>query len=262
VDKVFAKGLNVLEMLVASDEPRRLTDLADDLGLAKSNIHRILKTLVHRGYVRQDPTSGRYECTLKLWQLGVTLGNRIQIKPVAHPHLLILADETTETVHLSVLEGFEVIYIDKIDSPHPVRAYSVIGGHAPAHCVATGKALLAFSPAASQSHGRLEKFTNRTITDFQELQEELSKVREQGYAINRGEWRETVCGLAAPVFDASQKVCAAIGISGPHNRLTLARMRDLAPNVLKAAAAISSILGYKGGLTTKSPTRKTTSKPT
>lgn len=251
-------------MLVASDEPRRLTDLAEDLELAKSNIHRILQTLVHRGYVRQEPTSGRYECTLKLWELGVILGNRIQIKPVAHPHLLILANETTETAHLSVLERFEVIYIDKIDSPHPVRAYSVIGGRAPAHCVATGKALLAFSPAAnSQSHGRLEKLTNRTITDPQKLQVELSKIREQGYAINRGEWRETVCGLAAPVFDASQNVCAAIGISGPHNRLTLARMRDLVPNVLKAAAAISSRLGYTGGLTTrKSPTRKTTSKST
>ncbi len=111
-----------------------------------------------------------------------------------------LADKTGETVHLSVFIENVVVYIDKIDSPQPVRAYSQIGKSAPAYCVATGKVLLAF-----QSEGviarvceSLEQHTSRTITDPEELQRELARIRQLGYAINRGEWREGSAAWALP----------------------------------------------------------------
>lgn len=241
----LVKGLDMLETLASSNEARGVTDLARQLGLMKSNVHRLLRTLAARGYVRQDPESGRYACTLKLWELGSHLAESMDVVAVARPQLAELARLTDETIHLSVLDNGEVIYIDKIDSPQPVRAYSRIGGRAPAYCVATGKALLAHADAATLDAlgGQLEAYTPRTITDRPALERELRRVRDSGYAINRGEWRDTVGGVAAALFDSRRRAVAAIGISGPLERLGLARMREFAPHVVAAARAISLALG-------------------
>jgi DNA-binding IclR family transcriptional regulator len=168
------------------------------------------------------------------------------VRGVATSHLESLASRTSETVHLSVLDETEVLYIDKIDSPQPVRAYSRLGGRAPAYCVATGKALLAYAPdsVVDKLDGKLERHTPRTITKFDELKRELARVREQGYALNRGEWRESVCGLAAPIFSANGRTVAAVGISGPLERLTPGVLRDFAPLVLDSGRAISRDLGF------------------
>lgn len=246
MDKVFLKGLTVLETLAASEAPRGITDLANDLNLTKSNVHRLLQALVHRGYAEKDESSGRYQCTMRLWQLGSSLASRIEVRPVARPYMAKLVKQTQEAAHLSILDGTRILYIDKIDSPQPIGAHSTVGGHAPPHCVATGKAMLAClsDSEVRQRLASLPKFTSRTITDMGELLRELEKVRQQRYAINRGEWRETVCGTASPIFDASGQACAAIGISGPATRLTLGRLNELASFVVKAANSVSLALGY------------------
>ena len=248
MNNTFVKGLAVLEVLALADRPRGVTGIADELGLAKSQVHRLLQTLIERGYVRQDPDSGRYACTLKLWEYGALVADRVDVRHVATAHLKALADRTSETVHMSVLEGTEALYIEKIDSPKPVRAYSRIGGRAPAYCVATGKALLAYAPQSVLTlfEGKLERHTPRTIVTFEELKRELARVREQGYALNRGEWRETVCGVGVPIFGADKKALAAVGISGPLERLTPGVLRDFAPLVMDTGRAISRELGFSG----------------
>ena len=127
MDKVFLKGLTVLETLAASEVPRGITDLANDLDLTKSNVHRLVQALVHRGYAEKDPLSGRYQCTMRLWQLGSFLANRIEVRPIARPYLGRLVKQTQESAHLSIFDGTRILYIDKIDSPQPVGAYSTIG---------------------------------------------------------------------------------------------------------------------------------------
>jgi len=248
MEKTFVKGLNLLETLVLSDEPRGVTDLGQDLGLTKSNVHRLLQTLVAKGYVAQEPGSDKYGCTLKLWELGSLVADRVELPKISRPYMEGLASATQETIHLSILDGSEVLYIDKIDSPQPVRAYSRVGGRAPAYCVATGKVLLAYiaKERLAAIFPELIKFTPRTVASLDELEADLKKVREQGYAINRGEWRDSVCGVAAPVFNAPKKVCAAIGISGPIDRLTPGVIRDVAPAVMDAAQKISRALGFTG----------------
>lgn len=243
------KGLAVLEALATSVEPRGVTDLAKQLGFAKSDVHRLLQALADRRYVRKAGENARYECTLKVWELGALVAERLDLRRVARHYVEDLAHRTSETVHLSVLDGAEVLYVDKIDSPHPVRAYSRIGGRAPGYCVATGKALLAHAPDAVLDRivETLKRYTPRTITDADALRKELRRVRELGYAVNRGEWRESVCGLAAPIFDLSGDAVAAIGISGPIERLSLSRLRELAPLVMTGARAISRALGFSGG---------------
>ena len=248
VDKTLLKGLEVLEALARSEGSRGVSELARELGLTKSNVHRTLQTLCSAGYVRKNEDPAEYECTMKVPRLAAAILGRLDIKRVAQPFMQVLAATTLETVHLSVLDGLDVFYVHKIDSPHPVRAYSEISGRAPAYCVATGKALLAFEEGDPvQRFGRLAAHTSRTLTTHDALRQELAQVREQGFAVNRGEWRESVGGLAAPIFEASGRVVAAIGISGPNERLRSARIKAFTPDVLRAARRISEALGHHQG---------------
>jgi IclR family transcriptional regulator, KDG regulon repressor len=243
LDKTLLKGLAMLETLARSGRARSLTDLAQEQGIVRSNAHRTLQTLASAGYVHQDE-AGRYLCTLKLFELGRAVYSRIDVAQAAEPAIRALADKSRETVHLSVLDELDVIYIQKVDSPQPVRAYSSIGGRSPAYCVATGKALLA-QKDPSYLHAfadRLVPHTPHTITDVDALLRELDEARRQGFAINRGELRESVCGLAAPIFDATGTAVAAIGISGPVERLR-AVLTGFAPDVREAAATVSRALG-------------------
>lgn len=245
MDKTLLKGLEVLEALAMSEKPRGVSELAREMGLTRSNVHRTLRTLCAAGYARQDG-AGDYECTLKLFQLAGSVLARVDVKRAAEPFMHSLAAKTLETVHLSVLEDTDVIYLHKIDSPQPVRAYSTIAGRAPAYCVATGKALLAFQDEGylERFDGKLRAFTPRTLAQPAALRQELAQVRQQGYAVNRGEWRESVCGLAAPIFDASRRPLAALGISGPTERLKPAQLKAFTPDVVQAARSISEALGY------------------
>ncbi|WP_244483658.1 IclR family transcriptional regulator [Methylobacterium sp. Leaf91] len=244
MDSTLLKGLTVLEHLAASEAPRGVSELARALDLTKSNVHRTLQTLVAAGYVRATP-GGAYECTLKLFELASSVLARVDVRQVAERFMRSLADQTQETIHLSLLDRAEVIYLHKIESPHPVRAYSSIGGRAPAYCVASGKALLAYQEEAlAHLTDPLPTYTPRTITSLDMLRRELEQVRVQGFAINRGEWREGVCGLAAIVHDAMRKPIASIGISGPSDRLDPAALRRFSDVVVDAARGLSRALGY------------------
>jgi DNA-binding IclR family transcriptional regulator len=166
--------------------------------------------------------------TLKQFELAGSILGRIDVKRAAEPFMEALAEKALETVHLSVLDDRDVIYLHKIDSTQPVRAYTNIGGRAPAYCVATGKALLAFQSEGylGRFAGKLKAFTPRTLTTPAALRQEIEQIRQQGYAINRGEWRESVWGLAAQIFDATRRPLSALGISGPAERLKPARRKD------------------------------------
>lgn len=246
MDTTLLKGLNVLEALATSHSPRGVSDLARALGLTKSNVHRTLQTLVAAGYAKPAALPGHYECTLKLFEIASAIIARVDVRQAADPFMQQLAKLTKETIHLSVLDGIEVIYLNKIESPHPVRAYSVIGGRAPAHCVASGKALLAWQGDAvlQQLPGHLPAHTPQSIDSRDAVIEELSRIRRTGFAVNRGEWRESVGGVAAVVFDAARKPVAAIGISGPVERLRPATTRKYGQLVTEAALGLSRALGY------------------
>lgn len=249
MDSTFLKGLSVLEALAKSAEPCGVSDISRQLGLTKSNVHRSLQTLVAGGYVRNRGGAGRYELTLKLWELGVRVIGKLDVKKIAMEYMAHLAQVSGETVHLSILENEEVVYLEKVDSPQPVRAYSEVGGRAPAYCVATGKAMLAYAPAEliDAIALRLSPFTKHTIDSPAELKAELERVRNTGYAINKGEWREGVWGIAAPIRDAHDVVFAAIGISGPADRFKPSTVKRLAPLVAGVAKQISARLGATSG---------------
>lgn len=246
MDKTFVKGLKLLELLVASDKPRGVTSLARDVNLTKSNVHRLLSTLVGLGYARQVEQNGDYELTPKLWAMGVQVGSRIDIVKSARPAMEALAHETGETVHLSVLDGMEVLYLDKIESRQPIAAYTQVGGRAPAWCVATGKAMLAnLLSDVDGLRPLLKPFTPHSIIDTGVLAREFAEIRQVGWAMNRGEWRDGVHGLAAPIRDAKGQTMASIGISGPGTRFKARQIKNWAQLVLDAAARTSASVGYR-----------------
>lgn len=246
METTVVKGLKMLEALAANEGPCALTDMAKLCGVTKSNAHRLLKTLEECRYVRQDPKTRAYEPTLRLWELGTRVFNRLNLRVVAAPHLQRLAQATKESVHLSMFERGEVIYLDKVDSVHAVRAYIGIGDRAPAYCTATGKAILAFLPADAIERvcENLKRFTPNTMSDSRKLKAELARIRERGYSVTCGEWRPGVLGIAAPIKSPSGAVVAGVGIAGPEERMRQTDLAEQAASVLRAAERISKELGF------------------
>lgn len=247
MDKAFVKGLRLIEALALSDEPRGVTDLAAELGLTKSNVHRLLATLIAQGYVRQVPPQSRYALTTRIWELGSHVIRRMDLTQIARPAMSRLAEQTGETVHLSVLDGSDVVYLDKIESAHHIRAHTSVGARAPAYTVATGKAMLAQMPDdyLDRFEGQMVRYTDTTRTTLAELREDIRLAREQGYAVvPEGEWREGIAACACAILNRSGELAGAIGMSGPDSRIKRKQLRDIAPQVLEAAHAISAALGY------------------
>jgi IclR family KDG regulon transcriptional repressor len=247
MDKALVKGLRILEHLARADRPQGVTDVAVALGLSKSSVHRPLTTLLRLGYVDQELDSGRYVASLKLWEVGSSVLARLDLKRVAAGPMAELAAATGETVHLSILDGRDVVHIDKIECDHPIRAYSRVGGRVPAHCIATGKAMLAFQPESliEAVAANLTPATSETVVDRPRLLVELAQIRRNGIAISRGGWEPGVDGIAAPIRDLTGSVVAGVGISGPAIRLRSRQCARHAPLVADAAARISRALGFR-----------------
>ncbi len=239
------KGLMMLELLSSEDGPMGVTALARQMDMPKSGVHRLLQVLRAAGWVRQT-AAGEYECTLKLWELGQRVANRVDLRGAAAAAMRELATQTRETILLSILDGVEVLYLDVIDSPQPVRAHTKPGDRVPAFCMATGKAMLAYAPASVLDRvvDSLKVFTPLTITTRDQLEKELEQVRHKGVAYNRGEWGGGVRGIAAPIFDGHGACIAAISVGAPGERMTEAVKRSVSPLVLNAARSISRELGY------------------
>lgn len=248
MDATLAKGLMVLDWLVRQQRPCRVSEVAQALSLARSNAHRTLQTLVECGWAQQDAATSAYRPSLRLFELGAMVDSVADLRVLMRPHLAALSAATGETIHLAVLDGGEIVYLDKFDSPLPVAAYSRVGGRAPAGCVASGKALLSAldedDAALHQRLGALAAHTPHSLVDPAALRRDLRLTRERGYAENREEWRVGVCGLGAPVFNARAEPVAAIGISVPSIRFTRPRARALAQQLVHTAAAASATLGF------------------
>jgi DNA-binding IclR family transcriptional regulator len=248
MEQTVVKAMAVLEALVHAEHPQRLTDLAHELTLTKPNVYRLLGTLAHLGYVQQDGDTGLYRPTLKVYELGSLLVGRVDLVTVARPVLHRLSEQARESTQLAVFDGGYVVYVDKVDSPQPIKAITTIGSRVPASCVSTGKALLAWLPAEAtrESIALVKRFTPATKVTRRALERDFEDARRLGYAVNRGEWRADVGGIAAPVRDRLGKVVASLGVWGAEPDLLGTRREELAGFVLAAANEVSGSLGYLG----------------
>jgi IclR family transcriptional regulator, KDG regulon repressor len=240
VDKTVVKAFKTLELLVQAGKPLGVTELSGKTGLQKSNVHRLLSTMTGLGYVRKIE-GGAYEPTLRIWEIGQHIHTGMSLVRLARPHLRRLVERTGETAHLAIFDQTEIVYLDKVESPNPVRAYTAVGDRAPAYCTASGKALLAYQDEAAIAAvaQTMTQRTPSTITELGALQKEMDAVRRRGFATNVGEFQPNVAGIAAPVRNAHGEVLAAIGIAGPLDRLRPRKIKALAPVVIDLANQIS-----------------------
>ena len=246
METTVVKGLKVLEALAVSHGPRSLTDLASQCGMSKSNAHRLLRTLEECGYVRRAADERRYEATLRLWELGIRISGRLDLRAVASAHLRELAARTQETAHLSVFDGVEALYIDKADGTHAVRTYVNIGDRAPAYCSTSGKAMLAYQPEETvrKVAANLKRFTEHTVTSLSKLRADLEEIRKQGYSVTCGEWRPGVLGFATAIRSPSGNVVGAIGVAGPEERMRQGNVEATIAAVVEAGRRIERDLGF------------------
>jgi DNA-binding IclR family transcriptional regulator len=178
---------------------------------------------------------------MKVWQLGQSVVENLNLRGITKPHLINLAQQTGETVYLAVRDGLSVIYIDKIDSTKPIRSFTPKGGSAPLHCVATGKVLLAadYDTLRDSIRERLTKFTSETITSIRKLDADMQATRDRGYSIDNGEYRERIHSFASPIYLPNGKAIAALGVSAPDVNFEDGRAEAVCQIVKQAADAVS-----------------------
>jgi len=247
--KVLDKSLSILETMLRQGSAMSMTEISEKLGLYPSTTHRILDTLKHWGYVEQEPNNQRYQLGLKVIELGMAKLHQMDLAREATPYLKELVNQCNETVHLGVMEEGEVLYLAKEESSQTIRMISYVGKRAPLYCTALGKVLLAYLPEGERkkilSRRELPRLTEKTITDKRELEKELSKVREQGFALDREENEKDVRCVAAPIRNYQGKVIAAISISSPAFRIDVNKQNNLKDALLENSKRISERLGYK-----------------
>jgi DNA-binding IclR family transcriptional regulator len=242
-------ALAVLESFTAERPEIGVTELAQTLGLGKSTVHRLLTSLASRGYVRKNPDTERYCLGFKAFEVGSQVAARGATREIAAPFLRALMQATKETVHLGVLDEWEVVYIDKIETDHPLQMYSRIGRRAPLHCTALGKSLAAWEAEDWLDRflrQRLRAYTPSTLVQPADVRRELQKIRAARYATDVEEFSVGLRCVAAPLFDQSRRVVASMGIAGPAVRLSTDRLPRLASLVRESAAAVSRALGGEG----------------
>jgi IclR family transcriptional regulator, KDG regulon repressor len=247
--QTLARGLKLLDVIADGNEGVPVRDLAAAMGLPRSIVQRLLYTLEAEGFLQRHPSQVGYRLALKLWRLGCQSIRGVNVRDVARPHLEELARRTNEMVKLAILNGRDVVYIDGIDSSQSIRAFVPIGGSAPAHSSATGKAILAFLPqeTLASAGSPTERFTAQTVIGDDAFAKELQQIKQRGYAINRGEWEAEIGGVAAPVFDADGRVVASIGVIMPLSRFPTGKATQLGAWISAAAAEISHQLGHRAG---------------
>jgi DNA-binding IclR family transcriptional regulator len=247
--RTVVHALELLRAFDVEEEWLGVRELGRMLDLNSASVHNLLSTLAVGGFVEQNADTRKYRLGLGIIKLaGVKLA-QLDIVGVASPLMKQLTEVTGETTALSVLYGDELLYLAKVESAKPVRVASRIGGSAPIHCSANGKALLAYRPSAEIDRllaKPLHRFTAATVIDPAKVKAELKQVRGQGYAVDFGGYIEDVHAVAAPVRDQQDGVIASLGVVAPASRLQRSKVAAYATRATETADMISLRLGWSG----------------
>lgn len=247
--QVIDRALDVLELLATEKNGLGVTEVGKRLGLHKSTVHRIISTMAERGYIEKASGGGSYKIGLKLVELSSVHLSNVELKTEARPYLWELTSKMNLTSHLAILDGADAIYIEKVDVVSNIRLYSQIGRRIPVYCSALGKSLLSgLSDSELEdiiSKCNLKKLTGNTITDREELVNQIKRVRVIGWSVDDEEHDEGIRCIAAPVLDYRGKVIAAVSISGPSSAVSRERDLEVGELVAGIALKISNRLGYK-----------------
>lgn len=231
------RAFDLLETLLRRGGALGLSQLAAEIGLPPPTIHRLVRTLVQLGYVRQDP-SRRYVLGPRLIPLGEGASSALGVWAV--PHLSTLVEETGESANLAMLDGDHIVYLAQAPSRHAMRMFTEVGRRALPHCTAVGKAVLAhLSPPEVDALLRrtgMPRYTSSTLTNPAAFGAQLRQVAERGYAMDEGEQEPGVRCVAVPLLGAPSRL--AVSVSGPATRMSEATVARAVPALQAAASAL------------------------
>lgn len=241
------RGLRVLKIFAGHETGLSAKKVGVLSGLPVSTVHRLLMNLQSAHFLTTD-SSGIYHLGLSCIVLGQSAHAQMDLRRVSFPFLEELNHRTRETVHLTVRQGLSAVYVEKLDSPEPLRIHSRIGASVPLHCTAVGKVLLAHLPGPELDKilGQLDlrRFTENTLGSLQQLQTELSRVQRDGFACDLEEHELHIRCVAAPIWDHRGACNASLSLTGPLVRMPTARIREVAPLIREIGMRISRELGY------------------
>ncbi len=245
---VLAHVCAILDCFTIDRPEIGVREVARMTGLTTSTTGRLMTAMKDRGMLSQNPNSRGYTLGMRLltWT-GVYLTS-MDIRTVAQPFMAELQQSTQETISLYVLDGFDRVCVERLESPQNVRIIARLGRRLPLYAGSAGKVMMAYLPEEKVKEiieaSCLAPFTARTITDPSVLMQELEKIRQRGYAVSHGEWIQDASGIAAPVFGPSKDVIGALTISGPTQRFTRDTIEKYAREVVASAHEISKQMGY------------------
>ncbi|MGD9529122.1 IclR family transcriptional regulator [Pseudonocardia sp.] len=237
----------VLKAFLTREESIGVSELARRLGLGKSAVHRLLTTLLAEGLVEQDPRTGGYRLGIVMFELGEAVKVHLDLHAAAGPVLAQLREQTGESSQVGVLDGDEVVYVDRLESAHTLRLFTETGRRVPAHCTSSGKVLLAHCSEAARERvlaRPLPALTPHTITDPDALRAELAAIRVRGWAEAVNEREIGVASIASPIRDVRGDVVAALSIGAPVARFGAVPRRRIARALVEAGEAVSRRLGW------------------
>lgn len=246
------RAVQVLEILAGSHTGFSLADLSRQTGIPKSSLFRILLTLEKASIVHLDRARNIYNLGMKLIDWGNRALDKIDLKTITHPHLVRMAQETRESYYVAILDDYEVIVIDRADTPEIWSMVARLGQRSPVHATASGQILVAEAPEEVVNtiiaRKGLKRFTPRTLTSVARLKDRLKEVRRTGFTIADAEYKPDLCVIAVPIRDHHGKIQAALmtALQSERMRRNRALSGDIVEVLKRESAVISRELGYQG----------------
>lgn len=238
----------ILDSFTIEQSQLGVREVSRRTGLSPSTAGRVMLALKDAGLLQQDAPTRAYSLGPKVLAWAEVYSSSFDIRLLALPAMRELHSSTQETISLYILDGNDRVCIERMESPHSVRIVSRIGRRLPLHAGSAGKLMLAFLPSERReaiiSSAPLARLTENTITDPNQLRQELEEICRKGYAFSNGEWLMEAAGVAAPILNERGDLLASLTISGPAQRFTAEVVEDYAELIRKVTARISSQLGY------------------
>lgn len=240
--RAVERALDVLLCFSIDTPTLSMTQIAEQVGMNKSTVHRLLATLEAKRFVERDPNTGLYHPGKRLLQMAYLTLEKNNLRDIAAPHMKKLNELHRETITLSTLDDTEMVYLAVDESPQTVKIAARPGQRLPVHCTASGKAILAFSTdevVKKIFDLGFPEYTSYSIRSPEMYHKIFRIVRERGFAYSEQEFEEGINAVSAPILDAKQQPQAAIAVVGPAFRLSVERMLEIGPSVAEAANDIS-----------------------
>lgn len=243
------RAVAILECFNTDKKELRLSEISEKLDLNKSTVHGIVTTLKYHGFISQNEETQKYKLGVRFVEFGDLFMNSLNIRSAAISVIEKVCDKIEETIHVGMLDGLDIVWIEKKECTKSIKTSTKIGARLPVYTTADGKVILSYldkDKIRNYLPKKIPKYTQNTITNKVEFLKKLEEIKESGYTIDNEEFVEGIKCVAAPIFDHDGNVRFSLSTTGPAFRMTEEKINELVVIIKEAANEISRRIGYKG----------------